>query len=139
MDDLAYMDFDAPFLPPPDIVLDIPVPPSVNVTRRIDHAGKRAVGQWRQQADKRLMLNSGYRKARTALGGKPADKFELQITLDETQCALDPDNTLKVMLDYLKSRELIMDDSLKHVRCLTIRPGIAPAGMRVVIKPIEGA
>lgn len=129
---------DLPFACPPDVVLDIPVPPSVNITRKIDHAGKRAVGAWRIQADRQLMLNSQYRKGRTALGGKPADRFLIVVTLDETQTGIDLDNAIKVTLDYLKSRELIVDDGQQHCRGIDLRWGDAPAGCRIVLKPIEG-
>lgn len=132
-----YDNRDRPFGCPLDVVLDIPVPPSVNVTRRIDHAGKRAVGAWKLNTDRTLMQNSQYRRARTALGGKAANKFEIVVTLDENQTGIDLDNAIKVTLDYLKSRELIVDDGQKHCRGILLRWGEAPNGCRITIKPIE--
>lgn len=127
---------DRPFGCPLDITLDVPVPPSVNVARKIDHAGKREVGRWKLQADRHLMLNSQYRKARTALGGKPANKFMVVVTLDKAQTGIDLDNAIKVTLDYLKSRELIVDDGQNHCEGIDLRWGVAPAGCRIVLKPI---
>ena len=128
---------DRPFGCPLDITLDVPVPPSVNVTRRIDHAGQRAVKNWKKNADNHLIQSSQYRRARTALGGKAANKFMIVVTLDETQTGIDLDNAIKVTLDYLKSRELIVDDGQNHCRGIDLRWGEAPAGCRITLKPIE--
>lgn len=129
---LAPGDFtDRPFGCPPDIVLDIPVPPSVNRTRKVDHAAARMVEKWKAAADVLLMASGQYRAAKRA---PPLDRFELQIILCERQCLLDPDNTIKAAVDYLRRLELIQNDDKRYFRRLTVTWGDAPEGCRLVLR-----
>lgn len=123
---------DVPFALAPDIVLDVPVPPSVNVTRRIDPAAARKVEEWKRAADVLLMASGQYRTAR-ARGGLPG-RFELKIILCEKRCRLDADNPVKAAIDYLRRIELISDDDKRFMRRLTVEWGAAPAGCRLVLR-----
>ena len=115
---------------PTEIVLDIPTPPSVNVTRRHNSVGWAKLEQWKVAADKALMASGQYRAARR---GPPLGAFEIEITLDVT-CRLDLDNPIKSAIDYLRRIELIRDDSQKYLRKLTVTWGYAPAGARIVLR-----
>lgn len=124
---------DRPFGAPLELMLDIPVPPSVNETRRIDHAAARKVEAWKAAADIALMVSGQYKLAkRAAMPGR----FELTITLCERQCRLDADNPVKAAIDYLRRIELIRDDAPRFMRKLTVEWGFAPAGCRLTVKSI---
>lgn len=122
---------DRPFGAPLDIVLDLPVPPSVNKTRRINTKWIGKTEAWRRQADLLLMSSGQYRAARKLPG-----RFEVKIILCERQCRLDIDNTAKSAIDYLKRIELVSDDSPKFMRRLVIEFGDAPAGCRIILKEV---
>ena len=123
---------DAPFHCPPDTVLDIPLPPSVNRTRRLDKAALPKVKAWKEAADKTIMASGQMRRA-----WRNMKRYELTIVLDEAQCNLDPDNPVKSAIDYLRRIEIITDDAPKNARRITIEWGDAPAGMRLIIRPLE--
>ena len=123
-----------PFGMPADVVLDIPVPPSVNRTRRIDRSALRKVHGWEGAADSALMASGQYREAKA---NAPAAAFRLAIILDEKQCRLDPDNIIKHAVDYLRRLELIRDDSPKYFRGLRVYWGHAPAGCRLILRGAE--
>lgn len=124
---------DRPFAPPLEAVLDIPVPPSVNDTRKIDRASLRKVDRWKTQADRVLMASGQYREAkRNAMPGP----FELTITLCEAKCALDADNPIKAAIDYLRRIELIRDDAPRYMRRLVIEWGHAPRGCRLHLRSV---
>jgi Holliday junction resolvase RusA-like endonuclease len=122
---------DRPFALPPDVILDIPVPPSVNRTRRVDYAAAREVEDWKEAADMLLMASGQYRAAKRP---RPLDRFELSIILDEQKCALDPDNIIKAAVDYLRRIELIKNDDKRYFRRLTVEWGAAPEGCRLVLR-----
>jgi len=124
---------DAPFHCPPDVVLDLPVPISVNKLRRINWRAHRRAGLWQDQADRHLLAA----KCRTENPVKlnSIQRFEIEITLNESKVFLDLDNSLKLLIDYLRHRNIIMDDSPKHMRKLTVLWGLAPHGCRVTVKP----
>lgn len=127
---------DLPFMAPPDIVLDVPLPPSVNETRRINYPGARKLNKWKEAADMLVMANGQYRAARPhAVRGR----YELTIVLDEARCKVDPDNLAKAACDYLKRLNLITDDSPKCARRIVIEFGPAPEGCRLILKPLEEA
>lgn len=123
---------DLPFWPPPDVVLDLPVPPSVNRTRKVHWAGHRAYEAWKKTVGMHLVANGQYRTARKAT---KFVRYELTITLDETLCKLDPDNTAKAACDLLRSLELIPDDSPRFARRIVIEWGTAPDGCRLTLRP----
>ena len=122
---------DVPFAPPADIVLDVPVPPSVNRTRKIDRAASRKVEAWEKAADSWLMWSGQFRKAKAS---GPVDRFELTIILSEEKCRLDCDNPIKSAIDYLRRLELIPNDDPKHMRKLTVLWGHAPEGARLILR-----
>ena len=128
---------DIPFSLPRDSVelqFDIPLPPSVNQTRRIDHKGNRKYQAWKKQAGLHLIANGQYRIARKT----HINQYELTITLNENQCKFDLDNCAKAAIDFLVSLEIIKDDSPKYLRRLIIKWGCAPDGCRVRVRSIHG-
>lgn len=122
---------DRPFGLPPDIVLDVPVPPSVNRTRKIDFRAAALVEKWKADADAMLMLSGQYRAAKRVPIG---DRVELTIILDEQKCDLDPDNSVKAAIDYLRRIELIRNDDKRFMRRLVVEWGYAPEGCRLVLR-----
>lgn len=122
---------DRPFGCPLDTILDIPVPLSVNRTRKINRAALSDVRDWYAKADAAIMASGQFRTARKHRD--PATPCEIKIILSETQCRLDPDNPVKNAIDYLRRLELIENDTGKHVRKITIEWGAAPKGCRIVI------
>jgi Holliday junction resolvase RusA-like endonuclease len=123
---------DRPFAPAPDTVLDVPVPPSVNATRKVNWAGHAKLKEWHASADALITASGQYRSA-----WRNIPRYEIAIILDEGRCRKDPDNIVKHAIDYLRRIEVIQDDSPRHARKITIEWGKAPQGCRLVIKPIE--
>jgi Holliday junction resolvase RusA-like endonuclease len=125
---------DPPFAIPADVVLDIPLPPSVNRTRKVDWIGHRKYTQWKRDAGMHLVANGQYRNAPRRL-----QQYELTITLDEQQCRLDPDNPVKAAIDLLRSLEIITDDTPKYARRIVIEWGKAVDGCRLTVRPLTSA
>lgn len=126
---------DAPFHCPPDIVLDLPAPPSVNKTRRVDWAGKSKLLLWKKSADV-LVHVAKARKPSLPLNKMP--RFELAIVMSETHTNIDLDNGLKNIIDYLRRIGLIENDAKENMRALTVTWGSsedAPHGCRVFVRP----
>jgi len=121
-----------PFRPALESILDLPVSPSVNETRKLHRPGLRRLAEWKRQAGMHLMANGQYRKAI-----KDVDRFEIEVVLNEKLCRCDGDNILKNTIDYLRELKLIVNDSPKHMRKLTVSWGEAPSGMRIIIRPVE--
>ncbi|TAL43806.1 MAG: hypothetical protein EPN91_05475 [Salinibacterium sp.] len=116
------------------MLLDLPAPISVNRMRRVDWKARKNALSWREMADKFLeaaMTRGEVQRARLA-------RYELQITLSEQHCRIDADNGLKLLIDYLRYAEIVLDDSKKNLRRIVVEWGHAPAGCRVLIKPMEG-
>jgi Holliday junction resolvase RusA-like endonuclease len=124
---------DPPFAIPPDIVLDLPAPPSVNKVRRIDWANHRAIKRWKRGADGYVFAAKC--RSRDPLKLNKIGRFELFVTLSETHSGADLDNILKVLIDYLRQIELIADDGPAHMRALHVAWGFAPEGCRVIVRP----
>lgn len=124
---------DPPFACPPDVVLDLPCPPSVNRTRRVNWAAKRETDAWRNVANAYVLAAKG--RAVNPLRMSKVKRFELVITLSEHHTKIDLDNGLKALIDYLRYIEIIEDDSYKHMRKLTVQWGLAPHGCRVAVRP----
>lgn len=122
---------DRPFGCPLDIILDIPVPLSVNRTRRENKAAKKEIENWLVKADAQIMSSGQYRTARRQR--KPEQPCEIKIILDPAKCRLDPDNPVKNAIDYLRRLELLTNDTGKFVRRIVVEWGTAPAGCRLVI------
>lgn len=108
-----------------DIVLDLPLPPTVNSTRRIDWAKHRAYQAWQKHCD-HLLLSRKF-KATTGFG-----PYEVNIVVSSTR--RDLDNSIKPILDYLVKIDLLGDDSPHFVRKITIQLGETEDGCRVTIR-----
>lgn len=131
--DAATSYIDPPFAPPADIVIDLPAPPSVNRTRRIDWKGKRQLSTFCNVADAYVLAAKGRSISPLRLTKVP--RFELLITMSEHHTKIDLDNGLKALIDYLRRIGLIEDDSPKHMRRLVVQWGTAPHGCRVTVRP----
>lgn len=114
------------------IVLDLPPPISVNKLRRINWQAQKRASAWREQADRFLMVA----KSQKQVSFDRIPRYELHILLSEDHVFVDQDNALKLLIDYLRYREIVEDDSKKHLRKLTVEWGHAPAGVRVTIIPL---
>lgn len=123
---------DPPFAAPPDIVLDLPPPPSVNRTRRVDWSAIRGVKAWQNVANAYVLAAKG--RAISPLKLAKISRFELLVVLSEHHSKIDLDNGLKALIDYLRRIELIEDDSPKHMRRLVVEFGLAPMGCRVTVR-----
>jgi Holliday junction resolvase RusA-like endonuclease len=124
-----------PFAAPSDIILDLPAPPSVNKTRKIDWAASRAVKAWHNVANAYVLAAMGRTVGPLHLNKVP--RFHLLIVVSEHHTKIDLDNGLKALIDYLRRIGLIEDDSWKHMRRLTVEWGYAPHGCRVTVRPCE--
>jgi Holliday junction resolvase RusA-like endonuclease len=124
---------DPPFACPPDIIIDLPTPPSVNRIWRHNRAGPKRVSispeydKWKRQADAMALSMAQFRGLKTIVG-----PFEAKIVLKRIRGDLD--NRAKGVLDWLQSRAVVADD--KYCERLTLEWGDAPAGCRVTVKPI---
>lgn len=125
---------DPPFAVPPDIVLDLPAPPSVNRVRRINWKAVAVVNSWKNVANAYVLAAKGRQISPLKLTKIP--RFELHIRMSEHHTKIDLDNGLKTLIDYLRSIDLIEDDSPKHLRRLVVEWGTAPFGCRVTVRPL---
>lgn len=125
---------DRPFGCPPDLVLDLPVPPSVNRTRKVNWPGMQLVKQWKAKADMLLIASGQYRAFKPFAIKGP---YEITIILDRKLCKADPDNIPKHAIDYIRRRGLIENDSPKYAERTLIIWGEAPEGCRVILRPAE--
>lgn len=123
---------DPPFAVAPDVVIDLPVPPSVNRTRKINWAHKRKVDAWVNVCNA-FVLQQKVRKI-SPLRLTKIPRFELLVTLSEEHTRIDLDAGIKALIDYLRRIEAVEDDSQKHMRRFTFEWGNAPFGCRVTIK-----
>lgn len=114
------------------IVLDLPRPISVNKLRRINWREHKRAKSWCDQADRFLMVA----KANKQVSFDRIPRFELHILLSEDHVNVDADNGLKILIDYLRHRDIVENDSKAHMRKLTVEWGHAPAGVRVTITPM---
>lgn len=116
-------------------VLDLPVAPSVNRTRRINWAAKKIVADWVRAADN-LLRAARYRPSNV-------ERFEIHVIFSEAHTEADLDNPIKMTIDYLRRIEAIKDDNKKRLRKLVVEwddaPGAdAPEGCRITIVPLPG-
>jgi Holliday junction resolvase RusA-like endonuclease len=113
----------------PDIVLDLPPPISVNRIWRKTKAGmikSVAYQRWIQRADAMLLEMNQLKGVRPIAG-----KFTALIIVRRSN--LDLDNNAKSVLDFVQSRNFIVNDKLCEE--LTLRWGEAPTGCRVTVRP----
>lgn len=122
---------DVPFKPPLECVLDLPAPPSVNRTRRLDSKGAGLVLRWVEQCDARIFASGGMKMYR-----RVPRRFEATIIFDESLVNLDLDNGVKAVIDYVRRVGLITDDSKKYMRRLVIEWGEAPHGCRLILREV---
>jgi Holliday junction resolvase RusA-like endonuclease len=113
------------------VVIDLPTPPSVNRTRRVDWAGETKRREWYRQADVMVLKQR-------VMSQKMTGPFQVRIVIPE-KGRLDPDNYFKVLLDYLRRVELIPGDSRKYVKRIVMDLGEAPTGVRVELQAWTGA
>jgi hypothetical protein len=116
-----------------ETILDLPPPPSVNRTRRVDWTGHALVKAWRKHAD-------GLFYERQAFHGRPKPvlgQFEATLILSEADCGNDLDNSVKVSVDYARALGLITDDSPKYMRRVVIEWGHAPTGCRLILRAFD--
>lgn len=111
-----------------EVTLDLPPPPSVNRTRRVDWRSHKQLDAWTKAADA-LVMTQRYR-------ANPFSRFAINVVISEGHTRLDLDNGIKNLIDYLRRIEVIEDDSWKHMRKLTVEWGHAPEGCRVTVKEI---
>jgi Holliday junction resolvase RusA-like endonuclease len=116
------------------ITLDLPIPVSVNRTRRIDWRNHNKMLAWVKMADQFVTVAKAAKQVRF----DRIAQYELHITLSAEHCKTDLDNAVKLVADYLHKREITEDDGPANMRKLTVEYGHAPAGARVVVTPIEG-
>lgn len=114
------------------IVLDLPPPISTNRIWRRSKAGgvikSLAYERWIKRADDMLMELGQLRGVRPIVG-----KFSALIVVKRSN--LDLDNNSKSVLDFLQSRNFIVNDKLCEE--LTLRWGDAPTGCRVTITALQ--
>lgn len=123
---------DAPFHCPPDsVIIDLPMPISVNRIWRANRAGKKRVSlspeyaSWQRSADALSLSLGQFRGLKTIVG-----PFEAEIVIKRTRGDLD--NRTKGVLDWLQSRGVIVDD--KFCERLVVSWGDAPTGCRVTLR-----
>lgn len=114
------------------MILDLPPPVSVNETRRVNWAAQKKVSAWIDQADRYLLAAKARREVRL----ERIPRYELIIILSEDHVDIDADNGVKLLIDYLRHREIVADDGKKNLRRFSVEWGHAPAGVRIKIHPL---
>lgn len=115
------------------IILNLPPPVSVNKSRKIDWANHQEVKDWLRLADQLLLIA----KSRKEVRFNRVPRYDLLITLSEEHVKTDPDNGLKIAIDFLRMRDITLNDSPKNLRRLVVEWGYAPAGMQITVTPLE--
>lgn len=111
------------------IILDLPAPPSVNRTRKVDWRAGRKFAGWTRAAD--ALVLAAKTRQRDPIKLTRISRFDLHITISENHTKIDLDNGIKWLIDYLRRIELIEDDGPKHLRRLIVEWGEAPEGARI--------
>jgi Holliday junction resolvase RusA-like endonuclease len=114
------------------IVLDLPMPPSVNrIWRRRGGGGMylaKEYQDWINRANNFLLAQKCKINGRQIKG-----RFELTLTISDRQRRGDLDNRLKTVLDFCQRVNLIEND--KHAERIVLEWGNAPEGCRVRLAP----
>ncbi len=116
------------------VVLDLPVAPSTNRTRRVDWAARRMVKAWMAVCDAFVM--QAKRRPLDPLKLCRLSRFQVTLTLSEDHTKADLDNPLKAAIDYLRRIEVIENDAPKNMRRVILEWGVAPEGMRLTVEPV---
>jgi Holliday junction resolvase RusA-like endonuclease len=114
------------------VVLDLPVPPSVNKTRKIDRVGHRLFMRWVQSCTPFVLAAKC--RSENPLKLEKIKRFHIAVVLSEQHTTIDLDNSVKSLIDYLRHIEIIENDAQKNMRKLTVEWGLAPHGCRVTVK-----
>lgn len=114
------------------MTIDLPPPISVNKSRKIDWRGQKEVSEWVDQADRFLLVA----KSRKEVRFDKIERFELRIVLSEDHVKIDADNGVKLLIDYLRHRDVLANDAKKNLRKFSVEWGYAPAGVRITIIPL---
>ena len=111
------------------MILDLPFPPSVNRSRRVDWKHHKLLTEWHRRCDQFALAQ----RVNCFRDGEPG-QFGVVITLRD-DIRIDPDNGIKALLDYLVRIEAVKDDSRRYMRRLVLEFGEAPEGVRVETYP----
>jgi len=115
---------------PSAIMIDLPLPPSVNQLWRWNRKGVRPSERyrdWKKAADGLAMVQRAHR-----LGAIPG-RFEATILCAE-RANRDLDNMSKAVLDWAQSRRFIVNDKLCRKLTLEwVEPKRAPDGCRLIL------
>ena|SRR5215471_8663662 len=120
----------ADMLSSPSLILELPLPPSVNRTSGLRLGNEHQdVKAWRKSADAHLIYTRQSRHLRAIAG-------EVVIEISwATQMLGDIDNRIKHLLDYLQRLRVVENDS--RCRELHVRYSGAHVGCRVRVRPWE--
>lgn len=124
------MAIDRPFAPPLECVLDLPVPPTVNVVRRAYGRGSKVLQAWQHQADMAVLAAGGLRKLT-----KLPDKYEVILTLDES-ARIDLDAASKYTIDFARRLGIVQNDDKRFLRRVTIEWGAAEGRCRLLLRSV---
>jgi Holliday junction resolvase RusA-like endonuclease len=113
------------------VTLDLPAPVSTNRRRKIDWASEPDHARWIKNADAHVLIAKSQ-----GLKLERIERFEIEIVVDES-VGFDLDNIAKSAIDFLRRINLIYDDNPKCMRKLTMTWGNAPAGIKIIVRPIE--
>jgi len=109
-----------------EITLDLPLPPAVNVGRRIDWRATAKFSEWQSRTDMSV-LAQGWRWKNGHAG-----PYELRLVMREGRHDLDAHE--KAIVDYLVRIGVVASDSHHMLRSLHLEFGDAPDGCRAHIR-----
>lgn len=115
--------------------IDLPCPPSVNRTRKIDPAGRGLIRDFYRQADMLVLAQRGRTRAPLPIR-KITGRFDAHILISEKLTSIDLDNGIKSIIDYAVRIELVPDDNPKFLRRLVVEWGAAIEGCRLTLRSI---
>lgn len=116
-------------------MIDLPPPPSVNKTRRVAWEARADYRTWLKTADN-MMLGARCRSRDPVPLAPMKGAYEATIILSEKHNKIDLDNGIKAVIDYARRVELVVDDSPKYLRKLTVEWGVAPQGCRLLLRAV---
>ena len=114
------------------MTIELPPPISVNKIRKIDWRSHKQVSDWVVMADRFLL----FAKSRKEIRFDKIERYELRIILSEEHVKIDADNGVKLLIDYLRHRDVLANDAKKNLRKFSVEWGYAPAGVKITIIPL---